>query len=251
LKALEMDDSLPQAHTTLGGVLHEFDWKFDESEKEFKRAIELDPNYATAHHWYAELLLTMRRVDESLIEIRRAQECDPLSLIIQSIAGLIHALRGDYAAAEAQLKKTVEMDPNFSRGRIILAGVYERQGRFDEAIREYEKHAALIGMPAETIEKEWAPVKQAAKAEGAKGYYRTFARLAEEQLKTDPENAPPYFAVGSLFARAGDPDRAFGYFDKSLEQREPDILRIFDPELDPLRSDPRYLQILDRIQLRR
>ncbi len=105
LKALEIDNSLAEAHATLASVLNEFDWKFEEAEKEFKRAIELDPNYATAHHWYAEYLLTMNRDDEALTEIKRAQECDPLSLIINSILGLIHALKGDFAEAESPTKK--------------------------------------------------------------------------------------------------------------------------------------------------
>ena len=141
-------------------MLNEFDWKFEEAEKEFKRAIELDPNYATAHHWYAEYFLTMNRDDEAVTEIKRAQECDPLSLIINAILGLIHALKGDFAEAESQLKRTIEMDPNFGRPHLFLAGVYERQGRFEEAISEYEKHAATGGMSAENIAKRSAALRR-------------------------------------------------------------------------------------------
>jgi TolB-like protein/Tfp pilus assembly protein PilF len=155
LKALEIDESLAQAHATLACVLHEFDWKFEDAEKEFKRAIELDPNYATAHHWYAEFLLNLWRLDEALAEIKRAQECDPLSLIINAIAGVVYAVRGEYAEAEHQFKKTIELDPNFPRTHLLLAGMYEEQGKFEEAITEYEKHAALNGQPADAVAKGW------------------------------------------------------------------------------------------------
>lgn len=249
MKALEIDDSLAQAHATLGCVLHEFDWKFPEAEAEFKRAIELDPNYGTAHHWYAEFLMTAGRMDDAQAEIKRAQECDPLSLIINSIAGIIHALRGDTAAAEAQLKRTIEMEPNFGRAHLHLAGVYEQQGKFDEALLEYEKLAAIDGRPAEEIAKGWGSVRQAYKARGPKGYWQALAAIALARHQADPEHGPTLFALGFLLARAGDMDRAFEYFERSLEQREPDILRLLDPNLAPLRSDPRFQDLIRRVGL--
>ena len=249
MKALEIDDSLAQAHATLACVLHEFDWKFAEAETEFKRAIELDPNYGTAHHWYAEFLLTVNRDDDALAEIKRAQDCDPLSLIINSIAGLIYALNGDSATAEAQLKKTIEMDPNFGRAHLHLAGVYEQQGKYDEAIAEYEKLSAINGLPADLIAKAWGSVRQAYKAHGPKGYWQAVAAVALEQHKADPQNGPTLFGLGYLSARAGDTDRAFEYFERSFEQREPDILRLQDPNLAQLRSDLRFQELLRRTGL--
>jgi TolB-like protein/Tfp pilus assembly protein PilF len=248
LKALEIDESLAQAHATLAAVLHEFDWKFEEAEKEFKRAIELDPNYATAHQWYAEFLLTMRR-GEAFAEIKRAQECDPLSLIVNSMLGLIYASRGDFPAAEDQLNKTIEMDPNFGRAHLHLAAVYERQGKYEEAITEYEKHSAILGMPAEDIAKGSAAIRHAYRTGGEKAYWQAFAEQAKRRLELEPEKGPPFFAVGFLYARAGNDDRAFQYFEKSFEQREPDILRLQDPGLDSLRTDPRFADLLRRIGL--
>src|SRR5215204_1417573 len=249
MKALEIDNSLAEAHATLASVLHEFDWKFEDAEKEFKRAIELDPNYATAHHWYAEYLLTMNRDDEALAEIKRAQECDPLSLIINSILGLMHGLRGDFAEAEAQLKRTIEMDPNFGRAHIFLAGLYEQQGRFEEAISEYEKHAATRGMSVENIEKHSADVRQAYKTAGPKGYWQALLDFAKKGAEIDPKSGPPLFALAGLHAQAGDKDRAFEYLERSFEQREVDILRLNDPMLAPIRSDPRFKNLVRRVGL--
>ena len=249
MKALEIDDSLAQAHATLGCVLHEFDWKFRESETEFKRAIELDPNYATAHQWYAELLLTLGRLDDSLAEIKRAQDCDPLSMIINSMAGVIYGVRGEYAAAEAQLRKTIEMDPNFGRAYLILGSIYEAQGKYEEAISAIEKQVALDGMPAQEIEKASGMVRQAYRSGGANGYYQAMASLVKARAETEAVNRPPYFTIGYMYARAGDTDRAFEYFEKSLEHREPDILRLRDPNLGPLHSDPRFQDLLRRIGL--
>jgi tetratricopeptide (TPR) repeat protein len=249
MKALEIDNSLAEAHATLASVLHEFDWKFEEAEKEFKRAIEIDPNYATAHHWYAEYLLTMNRDDEALAEIKRAHECDPLSLIINSILGLIHGLNGNLAEAEAQLKRTIEMDPNFGRTHLFLAGIYEQQGKFEEAIDEYEKHAATVGVPAEIIAKSWAAVRQAYKTGGPKGYWQALLDLAKKRAEIDPRSGPPLFALAGLHAQAGDKERAFEYLERSFEQREVDILRLNDPMLAPIRSDPRFKDLIRRIGL--
>jgi eukaryotic-like serine/threonine-protein kinase len=249
MNALEIDNSLAEAHATLASVLHEFDWKFEEAEKEFKRAIELDPNYATAHHWYAEYLLTMGRSDEALAEIKRAHECDPLSLIINSMLGLIHGLRGDYTEAEAQLKRTLEMDPNFARPHLFLAGLYEQQGRFEEAISEYEKHAANIGVPADDIGKAWGAVRQAYKTGGPKSYWQALLELAKKGAEARPESAPPLFVFAVLSAQAGDKDRAFEYLERSFQQREVDILRLNEPLLIPLHSDPRYNDLIRRIGL--
>jgi Tfp pilus assembly protein PilF len=249
MKSLEIDDSLAQAHATLACVLYEFDWKFDEAEKEFKRAIELDPNYATAHHWYAEFLGSMGRNDEALAEIRRAQECDPLSLIINSIVGVFYGIRREYPEAEAQLKKTIELDPNFPRAHLFLANVYEQQGKFEEAIAEYEKHAVLMGMPAEDVAKGWGVVRQAYRTGGPKGYREALIVLAKKAGEINPDAAPPMFVMGALYAQAGDNDRAFEYFERSFERREPDILRFADPALDPIRSDPRFKDLIRRIGL--
>lgn len=249
LKALEIDDSLAQAHTTLACVLYEFDWKFADAENEFKRAIELDPNYATAHHWYAEYLLSMWRRDDALAEIKRAQECDPLSLIINSILGVTYLVRQEYSLAEMQLKKTIEMDPNFSRAHLFLGNVYEDEGKFDEANAEYEKADLLDGVPPAEAARRAADIGKAYRSQGPLGYWRATLALGENLLKTDPDHAPPYIVFARLSVLAGDHDKAFAYLERSFEAREPDLLRLDDPALDPIRNDPRYQSLIHRIGL--
>ena len=249
LKALELDESLAGAHATLADVLYEFDWKFQEAENEFKRAIELDPNYATAHHWYGEFLATQGRLDEALVEIRRAQECDPLSLIIHSIYGLFLGLGGQYAESEAQLKKTIEMDPNFARAHLFLAGLYERQYKYEEAIGEYEKHGAIMGLPPDEIAKGWGSVRDAYRRGGPKAYWNQILALIERRGRIDPDTSPPLFALGVMHVNAGNADRAFEYFERSYEQREVDILRLNEPALESVRSDPRFQDLVRRVGL--
>src|SRR5688500_9823809 len=147
LKALELDESLAEPHATLGTILFEYEWNFAEAEKEFKRAIELKPSYATAHHWYAEYLLVMGRNDEAIYEIKSEQAEDPLSLIINGIVGVIHFVRGEHEQAVAQLKKTIEMDPGFPRAHMFLAEIYRDRGMYEQAIDEQEKHMTLLGLP--------------------------------------------------------------------------------------------------------
>jgi TolB-like protein/Tfp pilus assembly protein PilF len=248
-KALEMDDSLAGAHATLADVLYEFDWKFPEAETEFKRAIELDENYATAHHWYGEFLATQGRMDEAVVEIRRAQECDPLSLIINSMHGLFLGIQGKYAESEAQLKKTVEMDPNFARAHLFLAGLYEAQGRYEEAIDEYVKHGAIIGLPADELAKGWGSIREAYRAGGPKGYWKQMLALVEKRRDLDPNTAPTSFDLGIMNANAGNVDRAFEFFERSFNDRDVDILRLNGPGLVSLRTDPRFQDLVRRVGL--
>ena len=248
-KALEIDNSLADAHATLADVLYEFEWKFEESEREFKRAIELDPNYATAHHWYAEFLLAMGRRDEALAEIKRAQECDPLSLIINSMIGITHMLRGEYGEAEAQLKKTIEMDPNFARAHMFLAELYEEQGRFEEAIDEYEKHDTLLGVPSAETVKGLGSVREAYRAGGASGYWKRMLDFAKKRAESDPDSGPPQVLLARLSVLGGDKEGAFPYFEAAFKKREPDLLRLADPAFDPIRTDPRFVELVRRIGL--
>ena len=250
VKALELDESLAEPHATLGTVLLEHDWNFPESEKEFKRAIELNPNYATAHHWYSEYLLSMGREDEALAEIKRAQELDPLSLIINAILGIVHAVRGEPEQAVTQLKKTIEMDPNFARAHLFLAEVYRKKGMYEEAIDEQEKHLILLGLPAEKA----APMAESLRTEyrkaGAKGYYRKLLEFIDVVRATNPNLSPPLAEIAGIYETLGERDKAFEFLEKSYAQHEPDIVRIGEIRSFPsIRSDPRFVDLLRRIGL--
>lgn len=249
LKALEIDETLAEAHATLACVLYEFDWKFDESEREFKRSIELDPNYPTAHHWYAEFLLAMGRRDEALAEIKLAQQLDPLSLIINAIVGIVHLLRGEYAEAESQLKKTIEMDPNFGRARIFLIETYEEQGRFEDAIVEYEKALRTEGEAPESIAGKVGSLREGLKREGAKGYWRAITGQAQAAHERDAESGPPLITLARMYTLAGERERAIEYIQKAYAAREPDVVRLIDPVFEPIRNDPRFVDVMQKIGL--
>src|ERR1044072_9145016 len=139
LKALELDDRLAEAHASLGQIAAYYDYDFPVAEREYRRALELNPNYAPAHQWLAESLSTMKRFDEALAEIKRALELDPLSLIINRLYAdiLIDARRFDEGVE--QFHKTIELDPNFPTAHFFLGRAYEAQGMHGEAVREYSK----------------------------------------------------------------------------------------------------------------
>src|SRR5438093_6171459 len=136
MKALALDDNLPEAHTSLAQIIAYYDWDFAGAEREFRRAIELNPNYATAHHWHAENLSSLQRHNEALSEIRRALELDPLALITNRVYGdlLLNARR--YDEAIEQYRKTIEMDPNFPTTHAFLGRAYEARQLYDQAVKE-------------------------------------------------------------------------------------------------------------------
>src|SRR5436853_89512 len=156
MKALALDDNLAEAHTSLAQIIMNYDWDFNGAEREFKRAIELNPNYATAHQWHAENLSSLERHDEALAEIRRALELDPLSLIINRVYGdmLLNARR--YDEAIAQYRKTIEMDPNFPTTHNGLGRAYEAKGMYDQAVAEYLAFSRPNISPAERLTRQEA-----------------------------------------------------------------------------------------------
>ena len=151
-RALAIDDTLAEAHATLGHIKFQYDRDWTDAEKEFKRAIELNPNYAGAHHWYALCLVWMGRQDEALEEIRRARELDPLSLTLNANVAWILAIGGQYEQAIDQSRKTLEIDPNFPLGHYRLGQTYVLSGRYVEAVAALEKARALSGNPRATAE---------------------------------------------------------------------------------------------------
>jgi tetratricopeptide (TPR) repeat protein len=229
--------------------MYEYDWKFAEAEKEFKRAIELNPNYATTRHWYAEYLLSVGRNEEAIAEIKRAQELDPLSLIINSIVGIVYTETRQYDRAIEQLKKTIEMDHNFPRAHLFLAEAYERKGMFVEAISEFEKHSILTGMPPEEAAKETAALREAYKKSGANGYWRKQIEIYEWRRASHPELLPPLSVVASFYAQLGEKEQAFAFLEKAYEQKEVDVVRLKSQIYDPIRSDPRFQDLMRRIGL--
>jgi TolB-like protein/Flp pilus assembly protein TadD len=240
MKALELDDTLAEPHAALAITV---DGGFEEQEKHFKRAIELNPGYANAHLWYARDLSRMGRVDEALKEILRAQELDPLSLIINDNVGEVYGWAHQYDKALEQLRKTLEMDPNFARTHLDLGVTYEYKGMFDEAIAEFQKARELGG---ENWPELRVPLQHAYEASGYRGYYQEQLRLLKERSKRSYV-APATIAI--IYARLGDKESAFTWLEKAQRERAGLSFIKVEPVYDPIRSDPRFRDLLHRAGL--
>jgi len=235
-KALTLDDQLVEAHTALGLILNTYDYDFAGAEREFKRAIELNPNYATAHQFYGELLMYLDRREDADAEFRRAVELDPLSLIINRQYGesLLYARK--YEASIVQFKKTLDLDSNFAAARVSLSVAYQLTGKHPETIEEYAKFQELIG------EKQNAALIRQSFAEGGwSGFLRTM--IGETRLS----NATPY-TLATWYTMLGKKDKAFEELNKSYEIREYFLVLLkVDPRFDDLRSDQRFQDLLRRV----
>jgi len=241
MKALELDDSLSEAHNSLAFCLEGFDWDFGSAEKEFRRAIELNPGYATAHHWYAWHLSLVGRNSEAIAEMRKAENLDPLSLIIN--ADLAELLLIAHLPDESiqQSRKTIEMDPNFALVHNQLAQGYLEKHMFGEAIAEIQKAIQLSGgSPTCTA--------NLARAYAASGKTAAAVGLLNDLKKGSSSGDPHTAEIAMIYAALGNHDQAMTWLEKSYEERfNPGVL--LRPGFDPLRSDPRFQDLVRRIGL--
>lgn len=246
LKALEIDDSLPEAHTSLAGIKCDYEWDFSGCETELKKALILNPNYATAHHWYAQHLSAMGRHQEALKEIKRAQELDPLSLIINAVVGDTYIKARQYDRAIEQLRKTIEMDKNFVSAHRYLANAYIEKGMFKEAISEFQTASALRGTAAQADQRAKALTEAFAKG-GPQGFWKQHL----EDLKEDYEkgSVSPY-SIASVYARLGDKEQTLNWLEKAYQQHDAYVVYLkIEPQFDSFRSDPRVVDLMRRIGL--
>lgn len=240
-RALELDGTLAEAHTSLAAA-YEYEWNWSEAEKQYAEAIELNPNYETAHHWYSAYLIARKRVDEAIGESRRALELDPLSLIINTALGrALHSARR-YDEAIEQLRKTIDLDPNFAEAHFHLALAYEGKRAYEDATRELEKYIELSGDKSMRawvgrINAEWGKKPQAMNA------------LEEVLELSRREQVSPYL-VATLYAALGDKEHAFAWLEKLYDEHGYYVVFLnVDPVLDGLRSDSRFGGLLRRIGL--
>jgi serine/threonine protein kinase/TolB-like protein/Flp pilus assembly protein TadD len=247
LRALELDDTLAEAHTSLGAIRIDHEWDFRGGEVALRRAIELNPNYATAHHWYSQFLSEMGRHDEAIAEIRRAQSLDPLSLIINSVLGDAYIKARRYDEAVTQLRKTLEMDKNFSLAHRLLGNAYIAMGRFEEAISEYQQAEVLSGGEPDNASKKASALRAAFAKGGSNGYWQKQLELLNEQMKVT--HVFPY-QLASAYAHLGDNEQSIQWLRKALDEHDSYVLYLkIDPEFDGLRADPRVIEIMRRIGL--
>jgi TolB-like protein/DNA-binding winged helix-turn-helix (wHTH) protein/Flp pilus assembly protein TadD len=239
LKALELDNSLGEAHNSLAFCLDGFDWDFDLAGKEFRRAIELNPGYATAHHWYAWHLALLRRFDEAIAEMKTAENLDPLSLVINADLAELLSLAHSYDESIRQSRKTIEMDPNFGLAHNHLGQAYLQQHRNDEAVAELQEAVKLSGGAATCM-------ANLARAYAASGRRDETVTLLND-LKTRSNPAHSYASeIAVIYAALGDSDQAMRWLETGYDDRfNPGVL--LRSGFDPLRLDPRFEALERRI----
>jgi TolB-like protein len=237
-RALSLDDTLAGPHNTLAYDLLQYDHDFAGAEPEFKRAIELDPTYATAHQWYGEMLVDAGRFDEAFVEIRRALEIEPLALPINWDYGRFLYMARRYDDSLAQHQKTIELDPGFARAHRTLAEVYRVKKDYANAVEERAQFFDLVGQPQNA-----ALIRATFAKEGWLG----FARLvtAKNSPLRDSNNN---WVVAKAYVDLGGKDKVFAELNKAFETRLSSLLWLkVEPQFDPLHDDPRFQQLLKRI----
>ena len=240
-KALELDESLSEAHTSLAFCLDGFDWNWEAAEKEFRRAIELNPGYATAHHWYSWHLSLLGRNSEAIAEMKKAENLDPLSLIINADLAELLLIAHFPDESIQQSRKTIDMDPAFALAHNQLAQAYLEKHMPDEAVTELQKAVQLSGGgPTCTT--------NLARAYAASGKKSEAVALLNDLKKRSAPGSPHAAEIAMIYAALGDKDQAMNWVEKGYEERfNPGVL--LRPGFDPLRSDPRFQDLERRIGL--
>ncbi len=242
LEALRLDGTLAEAHASLGYV-RLFDWDWSEAEKEYRRAVELNPNYATAHHWYALYLTAMGRHAEAVAEIKRAQGLDPLSLPIGVGVGWHFFLTRQYDRAIAEYQGALEMEPNFYMARLWLGLAYAHKGMFAEALAEYLKATELSGGSPLTLAAQAHTYALLGERKRARGLLKELQKLSEERYVS------PYY-IAAVHTALGERDEAFAWLDLAYENRSEGMVWLkVDPTLDSLRSSPRFADLMRGVRL--
>jgi tetratricopeptide (TPR) repeat protein len=243
LTALRLDDNLGEAHTSLARILMSFDWDWAGAEQAFRRALELNPNYATTRQWYANYLLATGRADQALAEIRRACELEPCSLILNCALGWVYNMSGQYDRAVEQYRQTLEMDPHFVMAQREIAFVYQQQGRYQEALAAIDQAINDGGENPIALAVRGRILAAAGEVEAAR---RVIVLLGEWQQRA---YVPPML-ISVIYAALGEKDEAFDWLWRACEDRSSPLVWLkVDPWLDSLRADPRFAELLRRVGL--
>ena len=241
LKAMEIDETLAEPHVSLAHVEYYYDRDWTSAEREYKRAIELNPNYAIGHSWYAIYLMSTGRFDEALAQAKRAQDLDQLSLPINMTLGWVLLNARQYDQAAEQLTKTLEMDPTFLLAHHRLGLVYEQQGKYDKAIEQFKQVTTLSpGKPLGLAALAHAYALAGKREEAEKG----LAELLELSHKRFVSDA----SIALIYIALGDKDQGFAWLEKADKARDALLARLkVDPRFDAVRSDPRFAVLVERL----
>ena len=243
LKALDLDDTLGEAHASLGFFRFLYDWDFSAAEVEFQRALALNPNYAEAHHWYAIYLANIGRHAEADQHARTALELDPLSLLMNMTPALNCYLSGEYDKAFEHLQKTLEMEPNFAAARSVMGNVLTQTDQYEEAVGEFSKVSELI--KGATIA-ELSVKALLARTYAKWGKRQDAAKLLEEVIAGKASS----YLIAGIHAALSDPNTAFEWLDKAYEQHDLQLVSLkVDPSLENVRNDLRFAELVRRVGL--
>ncbi len=242
-RALEIDPNLTEAHTTLGFARLYYDWNWAAAEKEFVTAIRLNEAYATAHHWYAEYLIVTGRVEQGTEQMRRGQELDPLSLIINAGVGWSLYFCRRYGEAIEQCRKALEMDSTFAPAHLFLGRAYEQAGQFDAALEQFRLAMNLSPSRA-------AVLGDVGHVYGTAGNLAEAQRLIKELEDLSQSEYVSAYSLALVHTSLQHYDEAFNLLRRAYKERAQEMaLLAVEPRLDPLRPDPRFKQLLQMVGL--
>jgi TolB-like protein/Flp pilus assembly protein TadD len=241
-KAIEIDETLAEPHATLGYVKFWYDWDFAGAESEFRRAIQLNSRYGTAHHWYGEALGLMGRFDDGVRELRLAEEVDPLSAIIHADLGKLFFLGRQPNQAIEQLQKTLELDPHLPLAHVFLALAWNNKGLHDQAIKELEKIAKAAGSRAIFKATLGFVYGQSGHEAEARSILDELIRLRSTNQYVSP------FHIALVYVGLSENDKAIEWLRTAQRERDPFLVYIgVDPNFDTLRADPRFIDLKKQI----
>lgn len=241
LRAIEVDEGLAEAHTALAYATLHFYGDWSSARREFHRAIELNPNYATAHQWYAGYLAALGRFPDSLLEVEHALRLDPLSLVINADVGWLLFFARNYERAIAQLLKTVDLDPNFALAHWLLGLNYEQQGKFDEARASFETVMALSKDTPFVLASLAHVLARSDKRAAAAAILETLVRLGERHYVSA-------HSIATIYAGLGEREPALEWLNRACEERSNWVTYLqVDPRFDDLRDEPEFQAIVRRV----
>jgi tetratricopeptide (TPR) repeat protein len=244
-KALELDDTLAEAHLASAWVKFSFDWDYAGTEAECKRTLELNPSYATAHQWYALCLSAMGRHPEAIAEIKRAQTLDPPSLVINRDVGWVFYWARQYDQAIESYRRTIELAPSFYIAHYFFGETYEQAGRRREAVAEFRETKAHS---KEGI-RVWTLMAQA-RAYVLMDKKDEAQRVIDELTKLSNRHYVSPYLLAVVYARLEDRDRSFQWLERAYQERDPYLIYLkVEPAVDGLRSDLRFPDLLRRVGL--
>ena len=240
VRALEIDDQLAPAHASLGYVALYYDWEWQAAERELNRSIELNAGYSIGHQWLANYLVARGRFDQAVTAMRRAQEADPLSLIASAALGWIHYHRRDFDAAVQQCRRTIELNANFEQAWLWGGQAHEAAGRYNEALTMLQRAAELSNGSA-------AVLAALGHAHAVSGDLPAARRIAGELQRAHAGYVPAY-EMAKLHLSLGERTEALRVLERAYDQRSHSLVFLaVDPQLDALRSDPRFRELAEKI----